>query len=795
MNESTHARGERTDASPGRYIGARVPRDSVKPLVEGRGVFVDDIILPRMLHAAFARSPYAHARIKRIDVAKAARSPNVAAVLTGKDLEPHVAPWTGMLSHIPALRSAVQRVFPIERACWQGEPVAIVIAESRGAAEDAVELIAIDWEPLPAVATPEAALDPATPAIHPELATNLAFERAFETGDVAVGRASAAVQVERSFRFDRQTAVTPEPRAIIADYSTADESLTLYHSGQTPFVMQALFARLLGMREDQVRVICRDVGGAYGSKIHLYGDELATAAAAKILRRPVKFVADRLESFLTDIHARGHRVWARMSLAGDGRIAAFEVDGLMEIGPYSAHPRASVHEVNQMINMCGAAYDIQNYRASGKVVFQNKNLTSQLRAVGHPMLTTVCEGMIDFAAAAAGLDPAEVRGRNMMADDSYPRTSATGRKYDGNSHQACLKKLLQLMDYRGLRAEQARLRDRKVYRGIGMAVFFESTAPGPTIYGSGGVPISAQDSTTVSLEPTGVITCASGVTEQGQGTHAMLAQVAADAVGVPLDSVRVVTGDTLVTPYGGGTWGSRGAAVGGEATWLAGRALRDNILAVAGRLLQTAPDRLDIVKGMVVDRGGQARVSLAELGRIAYLRGADLPDDVHPEFRVTRSFRPVGDAHAYTNGLHATYLELDVETGFVRLLGYWVVEDCGTMVNPLLVEEQVRGGVAMGLGWALLEQCVYDPQGQMVNGTMADYLVPMALDVPDIQLAHVETPTTMSRLGIKGAGESGVISAPGAVLNAVNDAMRPLGAYVSEIPITPRRVLAALQRQ
>jgi aerobic carbon-monoxide dehydrogenase large subunit len=776
-----------------RYIGASIARDSVKRLVAGRGTFVDDIVLPRMLHAAFARSPFAHARITRIDASKAARNPGIALVLTGKELEPHVSGWQGVLGHIPALRSAMQRALPVERACWQGEPVAMVVAETRAQAEDAVEAIEIEWEALPAVATPETALDPDTPVIHPGLGSNLAFERRFETGDVAAAMTSATVRVERTFRFDRQTGVTPEPRAILADFSAAEERLTVYHSGQTPHVMQAMLAKHLNVDEHRVRVVCKDVGGGYGVKIHVYGDEIATAAAAKLLRRPVKFIADRLESFVTDIHARGHRVRARMGLDHTGRILAFEIDGLMEIGAYSAYPRASVHEVNQMINMCGAAYDIVNYRASGKVVFQNKNITSQLRAVGHPMLTTVCEGMVDFAAAAAGIDPAEIRRCNLIPDNAYPRITATGRKFDGNSHQASLRKLLELMDYKALRDDQRRCRSANIQRGIGIATFVESTAPGPTIYGSGDVSISAQDSTTLSLEPSGAIICAAGVTEQGQGTHAMLAQVTADAVGVPLECVRVVTGDTDRIPYGGGAWGSRQAAVGGEATWSAGRALRANILAVAGRLLQAAPEELDIANGIIVDRSGRDRLTLAEIARIAFYRGAELPDDLYPELRLTRSFRPVGDAHAYTNGMHAAHLEVDVETGFVRLLGYWVVEDCGTMVNPLLVDEQVRGGVAMGLGWALLEQCVYDSEGQMLNGTMADYLVPLAGDVPDIRIVHVATPTPASQLGIKGAGESGVIGAPAAVLNAVNDALRPFGAQLSEIPITPRRILAALE--
>ena len=780
--------GPQSDAT---YLGARLSNQSLRRLVEGRGIYVDDIALPRLLHAAFLRSPFAHARILGIDTSQARQSPGVALVFTGAEMKRHVSSWKGVLSHIPST-SAVQSVFAVERACWQGEPVAMAVAETRAEAEDALEAVKVEWQELPAVAVAETALDARSPLVHSELASNVAFERNFDAGGAVRPRDPPAAEVAWTLRFDRQTGVTPEPRAILADFS-ADRNLTVYHSGQTPHVLRAVLALHLGLDEEAVRVICRDVGGSYGVKLNLYGDEIATAAAAMLLKRPVKFVADRLESFVTDIHARAHVVQVRMGVDRQGRITGFEIDDLMEIGAYAAYPRGSVHEVNQLINMAGAPYEIGNYRARGKAVFQNKNITSQLRGVAHPMTTVVCEATIDRAARAAGLDPAAFRLLNLVPDDAYPRTSATQRHYDGNTHEACLKTLLEFMDYQNLREEQAQARAGSIHRGIGISVFVESTAPGPTIYGSGGAPISAQDSTTISLEPSGAVLCASGVTEQGQGTQTMLAQIAADAVGVPIDQVRVVTGDTARTPCGGGTWGSRGAAIGGEATWNAGRALRANLLAVAGRLLQAVPDDLDIRSGAVIDRGGAARITLAELARIAYYRGAELPDDVHPEFRVTRSFRARGDALAYTNGAHGVHLELDIETGFVLLLDYWVVEDCGRMVNPLLVEEQIRGGVGMGIGWALLEQCVYDASGQLLNGTMADYLVPMTADLPDIHIRHLQTPTKTSELGIKGAGESGVIGAPAAILNAVNDALQPFGACVSHIPATPRHILEALR--
>lgn len=776
------------------HVGARRPRANAQRLVVGQGKFVDDIDLPRVVHAAFLRSPHAHAHIRAIDVREAKTMPGVVAVLTGNDLAQHVTPWRGVLTHMAGLRSAVQHSLAIDRVCWQGEPVAVAVAGSRAAAEDAVERIGMEWEPLAAVVDSATALDPGTPVIHDELGSNLAFERRFEAGDTKAGFAGSRTTAEAVFRFDRQTGVTPEPRTILADFSAPDGPLTVYHSGQTPHVMQALLAKHLGLPEHRVRVVSPDVGGAYGIKIHFYGDEVATAALACILGRPVKFVADRLESFVTDIHARSHVVRARIGLDEHGRIAALELEDTMDIGAYSAYPRGSVHELNQLINMSCAAYTIENYQAGGRVVFQNKNLTSQFRGVGHPMLTAVCESMIDRAAAAGGYDPAELRRRNLIPDDSYPRISLTGRRLEGNSHHACLDRLLSVMEYKRLREQQQERRAEGRLLGIGLATFVESTGPGPTIYGSGDAPISAQDSTSLTLRPSGVVTCASGVTDQGQGTQEMLAQVTADAIGIDVTGVDVVIGDTDKVPYGGGAWGSRGTPIGGEATWRAGRALRANILTVAGRLLQSPPDALDIAHGTVIDRKGRERLTLSEIARIAYYRSADLPRDVYPELSVTRSFRPDGDAHAYTNGIHGSHVEVDPETGFVRIVGHWVVEDCGRMVNPLLVEEQVRGGAALGIGWALFEQCLYDASGQLRNGSMFDYLVPMPTELPDIVVEHLQTPTPTSELGAKGVGESGVVAAPAAVLNAVNDALAWLNSSVETIPITPQRIRAALDR-
>ncbi len=681
------------------------------------------------------------------------------------------------------------------RACWQGEAVCAVVARTRAQAEDACALVAIDYEPLPAVTDAETALDAATPVIHPELGDNLTFERTLNAGDPDKGFAEADAVVETTFVFGRHTGVTNEPRAIVADWNPGEQRLTVYQGTQAPHMTQNLFAKHLGLEEHQVRVVTKDVGGSFGIKVHVYADEMATAALSKLLKRPIKFVADRLESFVTDIHARDHRIHAKIGVKRDGTITAFAIDDLTGIGPYSVYPRTSGIEANQIVNLVGGPYTCPNYRARARVVFQNKNVMCQYRAVGHPIATAVTEGLVELAAAKIGMDPVELRRRNQLADDKYPATSAAGLKFERLSHHASLDKILQMMDYAALRAEQARLREtRGVHRGIGFASFIEVTNPSAAFYGVGGARISSQDGVTVRLDSTGAVFVHSGVTEQGQGAEAVLAQCVATSFGVPLERVRVVTGDTDNTPYGGGTWASRAAGIGGEAAWQAGKVLRANVLAAAASILQADPKALDISGGIVVDADtGRERMGLDEVARIVYFRPDTLPPGFQAEFVATRHYVPRAYPFAFTNGVQASYLEVDIRTGAIKLLRHWCVEDCGTVINPQLVDEQIRGGIVQGIGGALFEHCLYDADGQLLNGNMMDYLVPMAAEMPDIDIGHVVTPTADSELGAKGAGEAGTAGAPGCIMNAVNDALRPLGAApITAMPITPERVVAAL---
>lgn len=780
---------------PNSYIGRTVPRPNARRLAEGRGRFVDDLSLPRMVHAAFLRSPHAHAGIEQIDVEAARASVGVVAVYTGADLIKHIEPWVGVLTHLEGLRSPPQPAIAVDTVRWQGEPVAMVVAASRAEAEDAAALIEVDYDPLPIAVDTERALEQDEPVIHSDFDSNLAWERLVENGDVDAALSDpGATIVERTFNFGRHTGVTLEPRCLLATFDPSERRLTVHYSGQAPHMMQFIYAKHLGLAEDRVRIIAGDVGGSFGVKIHTYGDEIAAAAVAMLHGRPVKFVADRFESFQSDIHAREHRVKARMAVSAQGKITGFDMDDLSGIGPYSVYPRTSAIETNQVLNLTCAPYQLPAYRAHGRVVFQNKTVMCQYRAVGHPIATAVAEGMIDAAATATGRDPVALRRLNLIPDDAYPCTSPTGMRFNELSHHACLDKLVDLMDYNNLRAEQERLRRAGVFRGIGLSSFVEITNPSPMFYGVGGAPIASQDGATVRLDASGAVHVSSSVTEQGQGTEAILAQIVATAVGVSLESVRVTTGDTDTTPYGGGTWGSRGAGIGGEAALLAGQALRGQVLEAAAVILQADAENLDIADGKIVDSDtDRERVTLADLARQIYYRGNELPHGLKPELVATRHFRITDYPFVFTNGCQASWLEIDIETGEVKLLKHWVVEDCGRVINPQLVDEQMRGGVVQGIGGALFEHCIYDDQGQLLNPTMADYLVPMASEMPDIEIAHVETPTTTSVLGAKGAGEAGTGGAPAAIMNAVNDALRPLDAQVTSQPITPQRILKALK--
>jgi carbon-monoxide dehydrogenase large subunit len=693
------------------------------------------------------------------------------------------------------MRAPDQLPLAVDRACWQGEPVVAVVAATRAEAEDAAEATAIEWEALPALTDPIRAMQPESQAIHPQLGSNIAYQGAVTSGDIKHAFATAAVVVEREFRFGRHTGVCLEPRTIIADYTASDGTLIVYQSHQCPAQQQDIYARLLDIPEHKVRVVCPDVGGAFGIKQQLYGDELAVCVLSKILRRPIKFVADRIESFSSDIHAREHVVTARLAVAANGRFLGMEAQDCFGIGAYSQYPRSSVGEGSHVLRMSGAPYVLNAYRVQLNMVLQNKNMVGHYRSVGHPIAVAVTECLVDAAARTLGIDPIDIRQRNFIPDDSYPYKSHGGFVFDRLTQHACLEKIVGLMNWPELRADQKRMRQQGVYRGLGLASFVELTGTGPEYYGKGEVRVSAQDGCLVKLEPSGTLRCIPSVTEQGQGIDTAIGQIVAGVIGVRFEDVAVISGDTESSPYGGGAWASRGVSVGGEAAHRAAVALRDNILAVAGQVLQARADSLAIRDGIIVSLAdGTEHMTLADVARLGYFRQDLLPLGMQPEFSVIRHFVPQGRQFQITNGIHGSWIEVDPDTGFIRLLRHFVVHDAGTMVNPLLVEEQIRGGVVQGLGSALFEEIVYGPDGELLTGTMADYLVPMSAEMPDIIVDHVSTPAAHTHLGAKGVGEAGMAGAPAAVLNAVNDALAAFDVQLTQLPLTPERVLRALGR-
>lgn len=778
---------------PNSYIGRSVSRPNAKRLLAGRGRYVTDLVLPRMLHAAFLRSPYAHARIVSIDADEARVMPGVRLIATGADLAKLCKPWVGTLDHFKGMKSAPQLPLPLDEVLWSGQAVVAIVAESRAQAEDAAEAISVAFEELPVVSDIDRAREVGADHAASTVEDNLCFTSRLDTGGIDEIFTSAAHVVEEEFHFGRHTAVTLEPRAIVADWDASEGKLSVHHATQTPYQFQDLYSRHFGIPEANVRVVAPDIGGSFGMKLHVYHEDMAIIGLSMLCGRPVKFVADRIESFVSDIHARDHRVRARMAVDSDGAILAMDVDDVTAIGAFSTYPRTSAVEGNQVIRLMGAPYRFRNYRAGLSVVFQNKVQTSQYRAVGHPIACAVTERLVDMAAAKAGLDPAVMRERNLIADDAYPCDSPTGYKFEALSHQESLARLKTLMNYDALRAEQAALRQRGVHRGIGIASFVEISNPSPAFYGIGGARISAQDGALLKVTPSGEVRCLISVTEQGQGTETIIGQIVADQLGVARERVRVITGDTEVTPHGGATWACRGAGIGGETALQAARKLRGNVIALAAAILQAKPGELDMRDGIVVDAlSGAERISLAEIARIAYFRSDTLPPDASAQLSVAHHYAPQGYPFAFTNGIQGCHVELDAETGFVKILKHWVVEDCGRIINPLLVDEQVRGGVVQGLGAAFFEECLYDENGQLTNGSLADYLVPMACEMPDIVIGHIETPTADTALGAKGCGEAGTAAASAAALNAVNDAMSPFGASIAQIPMTPARLLKAL---
>jgi carbon-monoxide dehydrogenase large subunit len=779
-------------ASP-KLIGARVRRVEDARLLTGEGRYVADVRPVGCLEAAFVRSPHAHARILCIDAAPARALPGVVTVVTGEDLAAWAAPVRAA-SKMAGYRVTSFPPLALGKVRYVGEAVAVVVADSRYVAEDGAELVRVEYGPLPPVCEAEGALAPDAPHLHEDAGTNLLVTREFARGDADAAVDGADHVVRGRFRFHRHAAVCMENRGALAEWSRATGLLTLRCSTQCPGLVRGILAELLGLPEHRIRVVASDVGGGFGAKASLYPEEVVIAAVARALGRPVRWIGDRREDLLATSQAWDETVDAELAVRGDGTIAGLRADVVSDVGAYSIWPWTAGIEPVQTISFLPGPYRVPNYRGRTRGVATCKAPMGPYRGVGRPPAVFVMERLMDQAARRLGLDPTELRLRNFIREEDFPYRSPSGIVWDRSSFAGCLLRARDALGYEQALADRARARTEGRWVGIGFASYVELTGIGSAIPVSPGMPVATgTEAATVRVDPSGTVTAVFGIASHGQGLETSLAQIVAEELGVPLEAVRVVHGDTGLSSYGTGTYASRSAVLAGGAAILAARSVRDKALAIAAHLLEAAPGDLVVADGRVSVRGLPGRgVSLAEIGRAAYSGVRRLPPGLEPGLEATRFYDPYfGTA---SNATHAAVVEVDRETFEVRVLRYVVAEDCGRIINPLIVDGQVHGGVAQGVGAALLEEIVYDEGGQLLTGTLMDYLVPTAREIPRLEVHHLETPSPTSLGGFRGMGEGGAIGAPAAVANAVADALAPLGVEVNELPLTPERLFRLVSK-
>ncbi len=772
----------------GRYVGQRIPRWEDRRFVQGRGRYLDDLRLPEQVEVAFVRSPHAHAWIRRIDAEAARAHPDAIGVYTWEDLQGVLHPfWTmprGPIrrAHITPLASGKVR--------WVGEPVAAVVARDRYVAEDLCELVQVEYEPLPAVVDTLDALAPESPRLYEEWPDNVVSHQTFQAGDPEANLAGAAVVIRKRFRSNRVTAVPLEGRGILARWDPLEETLTVWMGHQDVHLVRAVLSEVLALPLGRIRVISPDVGGAFGIKLPIYPEEMVVCALARLLQRPVKWVQDRRESLLGDTHAREAVVDVEAGFDAEGQLRAMRVHVISDAGAYAVAGRGPTIEGSMLARELPGPYDLRHYAYTLDVVMTNKAPVAVYRGVAIPVSTFVMERVMDFAADALQLDPAEIRRRNLVR--SFPYTTVTGHVYDAGQYVQGLDRVLELAGYAQWRSEQARLRAAGRYIGIGICCLVDATARGGGFYGRLGLKAATQEGCILRIDPSGGVTAAFGTTTQGQGLHTALAQLLADTLGVPLERVSVVMGDTATTPYGGGAWASRGAVAGGAVALLAARKLREKVQRIAAHLLEAAPQDIELAEGRAFVRGAPARgLSLEEIAHIAYFVAADLPPGLEPGLEVMVHWEPEIPA-TFAYATQVMVVEVHPGTGAVEILKYLVVEDCGPLINPGLVDGQLRGGILQGLGQALYEELVYDPQGQLLTSTLMDYLLPGIHEAPEVEIHHMSTPSSRTVGGLRGMAESGTAGAPAVLANAVADALKPLGVEVTALPLSPARVVALL---
>src|SRR5881397_3466327 len=780
-------------ATDTRLFGKSIKRREDPRFITGRGNYTDDLKLPGMTYAAFVRSPHAHAKIRKIDVAKAKAHPGVVAIFTGKDLTGVNSLPCGWL--LPDLKVPPHPPLAVDTVRYVGDPVAIVIAESQDAATDAAEKVRVDWEPLPSVTATEKASASGAATIHADAPGNVAFKWAL--GDATATDAAfknAAVTVKKRIVNQRLVANAMEPRACVARFDPATGELTLWVTSQNPHVHRLLMcAFVLGIPEHKVRVIAPDVGGGFGSKIFLYNEEVICSWASRRLKRPVRWTATRREAYLTDAHGRDHVTDAEIALSKDGKILGLRVKTVANLGAYLSTfaPAVPTFLYGTLLN---GVYTIGAIHVEVTGVFTNTTAVDAYRGAGRPEACYVVERMVDAGARALNMDVADLRRKNFIPKFAGAFQTLVAVTYDSGNYAAALDKLLQIFDYKKFRTEQAEARKHGRHLGVGFSTYIEACSIAPSkVVGALGAGAGLYESGKVRVHPTGMVTVYTGSHSHGQGHETTFAQLVADDLGVPMEQVEIVHGDTGSIPFGMGTYGSRSASVGGTAIQMSLTKIKEKGKRIAAHLLEASPKDIEYVNGQfqMIGVPGKA-VPFGAVALTAYIPH-NYPEGVEPGLEETSFYDPSNFCFPF--GAHACVVEVDRDTGNVKILRYLAVDDVGNVINPMIVDGMVHGGIAQGVGQALCEGAVYDGQsGQLVTGTMMDYALPKADMLPMYETDRTVTPTPVNPMGIKGAGETGTIAATPAVVNAVVDALAPLGVdHIEEMPMSSQRVWKIIQ--
>jgi carbon-monoxide dehydrogenase large subunit len=771
------------------HVGRALRRKEDPRLITGRARYVDDIALPGTLWMAFVRSPEAHAKIVSIDTSAATARPGVHAVFTGADLTDLTGPlplaWVppgiqvNNPDHWPLARDAVKHV---------GDPVAVVLGTDRYGVVDAAEDVIVEYDPLPVITDPEAALE-GGPLVHEQFGTNQVHEWSLPNDKLEAGFAEAEVVIERRVVNHRTAGAPIEPRGVLADYRAG--ALTLWSSTQVPHFVRLFTALLLGMSEERVRVVAPEVGGGFGAKLQMTGEEVLAAWASRKLDRPVKWIETRSENMAVNHQGRDQIAYCKMGAKRDGTITAFHVKIIADLGAYNMLLTPTIPALGAFV-MSGV-YNIPAVHTDIVGVFTNKCPTDAIRGAGRPEATHMIEVCIDQLAAELGMDRLELRRKNFIPHDSFPHETGTGVIYDSGDYDKSLDRLLEHLDVESFRREQEQLRGEGVYRGLGFSTYTEICGLAPTrVVGPEGFGNQAGfwESAMVRVHNTGAVTAYTGTSPHGQGHETSFAQIVADRIGVDPSVVEIIHGDTEMGPEGRNTYGSRSLAVGGEALARCATKIADKSKAIVAHKLEAAPEDIELHDGKFSVRGSPDRgMTLAEVAGAAYLN--QVPEGMEPGLETTTFWEP--ENFVFPFGAHACVVDVDAETGKVKVVRYVAVDDCGNAINPLLIDGQVHGGIVHAIGQALYERVHYDESGQLVTGTFVDYALPTAAELPNFETDRTVTPSPVNSLGVKGVGEAGTIAASAAVTNAVIDALGPLGVDYINMPLTPMRVWEAIQ--